>query len=239
VTTSRLTRRRLWLAVAVGLVVAVVAAGLAIATSEEPVDRPPCWAVLEAQRDLGPGPVTDGSPTIAVLGDSYSLGIGVSGPEAAWPAALGGRLGAEVFVDGVGGTGFTTRGFCPDDPITYGERVAADPPDAEIVVVQGSVNDALGGRPDDVGEAARELLGDLEGVPTVVVVGVPVIPAAEAAELRAIDAALLQAAEEAGRVHVPLVDAGIAILPDRVHPTLEGQQRIAELVAAAIGAAGA
>jgi lysophospholipase L1-like esterase len=37
---------------------------------------------------------------------------------------------------------------------------------------------------------------------------------------------------------VPLLDAGIPILPDRVHPTLAGHQRIAELVAAAIGATG-
>ena len=145
------------------------------------------------------------------------------------------RLGAEVVVLGVGGTGFTTRGFCPDNPVAYGERLAADPPDAEVVVVQGSVNDATGGRPEDVGAAADEVLEDLEDVPTVVVVGVPVIPAAEPDDLRTIDDALRAAAEDAGRAYVPLLDEDIAILPDRVHPTVEGQQRIAELVAAAIG----
>jgi hypothetical protein len=78
-----------------------------------------------------------------VLGDSYSLGIGVAGPEVAWPAALGERLGAEVVLGGVGGTGFTTRGFCPENPVLYGERVDADPPDAEVVVVHWD------GAPDD------------------------------------------------------------------------------------------
>jgi lysophospholipase L1-like esterase len=234
-----MTRLRLWTAMGIGLlVVAVVAVGVWSAAREDPEDVAPCWAVLEAERDLGPGPLTSGSPTIAVLGDSFSLGIGVAGPEEAWPAALGQRLGAEVVVDGVGGTGFTTRGFCPENPVAYGERVDADPPDAEVVVVQGSVNDALGGRPDEVGAAAEELLADLEDVRIVVVVGPAVIPAAETAELQVIDAGLRAAAEDAGRPYVPLLDAGIEILPDRVHPTVAGQQRIGELVAAAIETAG-
>ena len=234
-----MTRLHLWTAAGVGLlVVAVVALGVWRSAPEEPEAAAPCWAVLEAERDLGPGPLTSGSPTIAVLGDSFSLGIGVGGPGVAWPAVLGERLGAEVVVDGVGGTGFTTRGFCPENPVAYGERVDADPPDAEVVVVQGSVNDALGGSPEDVGAAAEDVLRDLEGVPTVVVVGPPVIPAAETADLRVIDAALREATADAGRVYVPLLDADIAILPDRVHPTLAGQQRIAELVAAAIATTG-
>jgi lysophospholipase L1-like esterase len=233
-----MTPRRLWVALGITLLV-VSGVGLWIAAApEEPADAAPCWAVLEAERDLGPGPLTSGSPTIAVLGDSYSLGIGVAGPGVAWPAALGERLGAEVIVDGVGGTGFTTRGFCPENPVLYGERLDADPPDAEVVVVQGSVNDATGGRPEDVGAAAEDVLRDLEGVPTVVVMGPAVIPAAETADLRVIDAALRAAAADAGRAYVPLLDAGIPILPDRVHPTLAGHQRIAELVAAAIGATG-
>ena len=235
-----MTRVHLWTAAGAALVVvgAVVALVVSGSPPEEPEAAAPCWAVLEAQRDLGPGPVTSGSPTVVVLGDSFSLGIGVAGPEVAWPAALGERLGAEVVVDGVGGTGFTTRGFCPQSPVLYGERVDADPPDAEVVVVQGSVNDATGGRPEDVGAAAEDVLEDLEDVPTVVVVGPPVIPAAETADIRVIDAALREAAADAGRVYVPLLDAGIPISPDRVHPTLEGHQRIAELVADEIREAG-
>ena len=233
-----MTGWRLWAAVGAALLV-VLAVGLwTVAEPEEREDEAACWAIDEAERDLGSGPLTSGDPTIVVVGDSYTLGTGLAGPEVAWPAALGGRLGAEVVVDGVGGTGFTTRGWCPDDAITYGERVHARPPDAQVVVVQGSVNDALGGRPGDVGEAAAALLTDLEDVPTVVVVGPPVIPAASATDIGAIDAGLRGAAEAAGRVYVPLLDAGIAILPDRAHPTLEGQQRIGELVAAAIETAG-
>ena len=233
-----MTGRRLWVALGITLLVVVAGGVWFVAAQEEPVDVPPCWAVLEAERELGPDPLTSGSPTVAVLGDSYSVGVGVAGPEVAWPAALGERLDAEVVVDGVGGTGFTTRGFCPENPVAYGERVDDDPPEAEVVVVQGSVNDALGGRPEDVGAAAEAVLRDLEGVPTVVVVGPAAIPAAETADLRIIDAALREAAADAGRVYVPLLDAGIPILPDRVHPTLVGHEPIAELVAAAIGTTG-
>ena len=234
-----MTRQQLWTAAGAGLLVVVAVVALGVSRSrEEPELTAPCWAVAEAERDLGPRPLTSGSPTIVVLGDSYSLGIGVAGPGVAYPAALGERLGAEVVVDGVGGTGFTTRGFCPQSPVLYGERVDADPPDAEVVVVQGSVNDATGGRPEDVGAAAEDVLRDLEDVPTVVVVGPAVIPATEMEDLRVIDAALREAAADAGRVYVPLLDAGIPILPDRVHPTLAGHQRIGELVAAAIGTTG-
>ena len=233
-----MTRLRLWTAAGVGLLVLAVVAVVVAGSAPEADEVAPCWAALEAERELGPGPLTSGSPAIVVLGDSFSLGVGLAGPRVAWPAALGERLGAEVVVDGVGGTGFTTRGFCPENPVAYGERVDADPPDAEVVVVQGSVNDALGGSPEDVGAAAEDVLRDLEGVPTVVVVGPAVIPAAETADLRVIDAALREATADAGRVYVPLLDADIAILPDRVHPTLAGQQRIAELVAAAIATTG-
>lgn len=233
-----MTGPRLYIAAGITLlVVGGVAVGVAVSRlGEEPVE---CWAVADAERALGPGPLTSGSPTITALGDSFSLGVGVSGPQEAWPAVLGGQLGAEVVVDGVGATGLTTRGFCPESPITYGERVDRDPPEGEVVVLQGSVNDATGGDPDEVGEAARDLLADLEDVPTVVVVGVPVIPAAELAALRTIDEALRAAAADAGRAYVPLLDEDIEILPDRVHPTVEGQQRIGELVAAAVEAGGA
>jgi len=232
-----MTRPRLWIAAGITLLV-IVAAAVGTAVWRDGEDAAACWAVVDAEKALGPGPVTSGSPTITALGDSYSLGVGVAGPEEAWPAVLGRRLGAEVVVDGVGATGLTTRGFCPESPVSYGERVDADPPDAEVVVVQGSVNDALGGLPDEVAGAAGDLLADLEDVPTVVVVGVPVIPAAEMGDLRAIDDALRAAAEDAGRAYVPLLDEGIEILPDRVHPTVPGQQRIGELVAAAVEAGG-
>lgn len=233
-----MTRGRLWLAAGVALAV-LVAAGVGVAVWLGRDDSPSnCAPLLDAREQLMSEPFTSGDRTIDVLGDSYTQGAGLLGPQAAWPSALAMQLEAEVAVDGVGATGFTTRGFCVDEPVAYGERVSTDPPEADTVVVQGGVNDALSGRPEEVAAAAEDLLDSLEDVPTVVVVGPPRIPAAEPARVEAVDAALRQATEQAGRVYVPLLDAGIELLDDQVHPTGSGQWRIAELVAAAIASTG-
>lgn len=232
-----MSRQRPWIAAGVALLV-VGAASLGVAAGAGRDDAEDCGPAIDARERQLADPVTSGSPTITALGDSYTQGTGLSGLEVAWPTALGERLGAEVVVDGVGATGFTTPGFCPTAPLRYGQRLESDPPDADVVVVQGGVNDSLLGTPDEVGEAAADVLDQLEDVPTVVVVGPPGVPAADAAEIAAIDAALREATDEAGRVYVPLLGAGIDLLDDDVHPTEAGQQRIAELVAAAVETAG-
>ncbi|MGY2127016.1 SGNH/GDSL hydrolase family protein [Blastococcus sp. SYSU DS0617] len=235
-----MTRQRPWIAAGAALLV-VGAASLGVAdgaaredAGESREDAGECGPAIEAREQRLAEPVTSGSPTITVLGDSYTRGTGLSGPEVAWPTALGERLGAEVVVDGVGATGYTTPGFCMTAPFRYGQRLDSDPPEGDVVVVQGSVNDSLLGTPDEVGAAAADVLEQLEDVPTVVVVGPPRVPAADEAELAVIDAALREATDEAGRVYVPLMDADIELLDDDLHPTEAGQQRIAELVAAAI-----
>ena len=231
-----MTRFRLWLAVGAGLV-AVVAVGLMVAFWPDPEFPGDCDEALELRNRQLTEPLTDGDRTIAVLGDSYSQGQGLSGPEEAWPTVLGERLGAEVVLDGVGSTGFTTAGLCAPAEVRFAQRLDADPPDADVVVVQGGVNDAILGRPDQVADAAEDLLSELEDVPLVVVVGPPRVPGAEPSDISTVDAALRQATEDAGRLYVPLLDAGIELLDDRLHPTVPGQQRIAELVSAAIGTA--
>lgn len=230
-----MARERLPLVAAIAL--AVLAAGIGLAVwlgREDPAD---CASTLETRDRQMSEPIDGG--TVAVLGDSYTQGTGLAGPDMAWPAALEQRTGVQVVVDGVGSTGFTTRGFCTGAEVTYGERLDDDWTQAEVVVVQGGVNDALSGRPGEVAASAGDLLAELEDVPTVVVVGPPAVPAAEPADVRAVDAALRQAADDAGRVYVPLVDEAVALLPDQIHPTEVGHQRIAELVATAIGSAGA
>jgi lysophospholipase L1-like esterase len=246
-----MTRQRLWIAVVLGVTV-LVAAGLAVVATagsgtagianpadgntarherDIPGDCDQAWVLRDRQLTE---PLTHGDRTIAVLGDSYSQGTGLSGPEVAWPAVLGDRLGAEVVLDGVGSTGFTTSGYCAPAKISFGERLAADPPHADVVVVQGGINDAILGRPDEVTEAAGDLLAELEDTDVVVVVGPAPVPAADPAAVATVDAALRAATDEAGRTYVPLIGAGVEIGLDRLHPTVAGQQRIAELVAAAI-----
>lgn len=177
-----------------------------------------------------------GSRDVLVIGDSYSQGTGAGGPAGGWPATLAELAGATVTVDGVGGTGYTTAGFCPGEPITYADRLAdRDVSDDTTVILQGGVNDGLAGDPGDVEARAEATLDEAEGAELVVVVGPPTIPALDAAVLGTIDQGLAAAAGARGAVYVSLLAAGIPISQDGVHPTPEGQVQIAQLVAAALG----
>src|SRR5690242_10402098 len=107
-----MTRQRLWIAVALGVAVLVAAVLAVVATgghgnagtgttARDERDFPgDCDEALVLRNRQLTEPLTRGDPVIAVLGDSYSQGTGLSGPEVAWPAVLGERLGAEVVLDG-------------------------------------------------------------------------------------------------------------------------------------------
>jgi lysophospholipase L1-like esterase len=179
-------------------------------------------------------PVTPGAPgLVVVLGDSYSQGAGLrGGPSAAFPALVARATGRTVHLDGFGSTGFTTRGFCVDRPVTYGERLTADQLLAlrpSAVVVEGGVNDARHGRPAAVGAAAADLLRRLAAVPQVVVVG-PADVRADRRQLAAVDDALAADAAAAGRPYLDLRRVRLPLQPDGVHPTREGQRAIAALL---------
>lgn len=177
-----------------------------------------------------------GSRTVLVIGDSYTQGTGIGGPDLAWSAQLAGLAGATVTVDGMSSTGYTTAGFCSGEPFTYGDRLAEhDLADDTTLVVQGSVNDGLAGEPDDVRSRADALLDEAEGAARVVVVGPPAIPALDAAVLATIDQGLAAAAQAHDAVYLSLLGQDIPITDDGVHPTAEGQARIAGLVAGALG----
>ena len=179
-------------------------------------------------------PVTPGAPgLVVVIGDSYSQGAGLPrGPAVAFPALVARATGRTVHLDGFGSTGFTTRGFCADRPVTYGERLTADHLLAlrpTAVIVEGGVNDARHGRPAAVGAAAADLLRRLAAVPEVVVVG-PAGVRADPRQLDTVDGALAADSAAAGRPYVDLRQVRLPLQPDGVHPTREGQEAIAALL---------
>lgn len=179
-------------------------------------------------------PVPAGAPgLVVVLGDSYSQGAGLpGGPADAFPALLAHRTGRTVHLDGFGSTGFTTRGFCADRPVTYGDRLTADHLLAlrpAVVIVEGGVNDARNGRPAGVGAAAADLLRRLAAVPQVVVVG-PADVRSAPHRLDTVDDALAADALAAGRPYVDLRKVRLPLQRDGVHPTREGQAAIAALL---------
>jgi len=196
-----------------------------------------CVVAQAARDNLLRGPFEGGgSLQILVVGDSYTQGTGVGGPGGTWSAQLAGLADATVTVDGMSSTGYTTAGFCPGDPFTYGDRLAEhDVADDTTLVVQGSVNDGLTGDPADVESSSDAALDEAGDAARIVVVGPPRIPALDAAVVETIDRDLAAAADAHDAVYVSLLAEDIPITDDGVHPTADGQARIALLVAAALG----
>lgn len=176
--------------------------------------------------------MTDGSPTVAVLGDSYSSGFGLQHPKEAWPTQLGRTEHWRVFVDGVAGTGMTNRGLC-DQP--FASRV----PEmlsyrARRVIVEVGLNDTASSAAA-VQQATSAVLARLAAVPQVDVVGPPPVPAKALADLQRTDAALSTATQQAGRHYIGALGWQLPYLPDGVHLTPIGHQQFAQLVALALG----
>ncbi len=220
-----------------GLAVLLVAAGIGgYLVWQDRQDPPLCVAAESARDELLRRPYERGnSQEILVIGDSYTQGSGIGGPDLAWSAQLAELADATVTVDGMSSTGYTTAGFCSGEPFTYGDRLAErDLGDDTTLVVQGSVNDGLAGEPADVRSRADALLDEAEVAARVVVVGPPTIPALEPAVLDTIEQGLAAAAQAHDAVYVSLLGQDIPISDDRIHPTADGQARIALLVADAL-----
>ncbi|MGY1731883.1 SGNH/GDSL hydrolase family protein [Geodermatophilus sp. SYSU D01045] len=184
---------------------------------------------------------TPSSPVTVFLGDSYTVGEGGQG----YVEETAALLGWTAVPLGESGTGYVDASTRPGQA-PFGRRVpavAAASPD--VVVVQGSTNDA-----DEslaaVGEAARALYVDLaRTVPgaRVVVLGPlspPELSADAVAHLRDV---LAEAAADAG---LPFVDpvAGGWLVPsdglfaDGLHPNDAGYAQMATRLAEALRAAG-
>lgn len=208
------------MAVLVGLVSLLVSGGARGAEVEH-------CARLEAQSQLREHQVTGHGQRVVVIGDSYSVGLGLRRPELSWPSRLAGRV--QVF--GFSGSGFSAHASaCPG--VSYADRAPrAIRAGADLVVVEGGLNDF------DQPEAAvragfRTLMGELRGH-RVLVVGPPDAPSRlEAA--RKVDA-LLRAESARARVdYLPTSDHAFTYLSDRLHLTPTGHRDFGALVAAAV-----
>lgn len=102
---------------------------------------------LAAADTLQPA-TTGNSLTVQVIGDSYSVN-GVNGPSGGttyrtdqnWVFRMARRLGvSDVWNDGVGGTGVAANNSGGDDK--YGDRSSRWAATADLVIVEGSINDS-------------------------------------------------------------------------------------------------
>jgi acyl-CoA thioesterase-1 len=171
--------------------------------------------------------VTGHGGRVVVIGDSYSVGLGLRDPEASWPSRLPGR----VHVFGFSGSGFSKhaslcRGVAYDVRAPRAVRSSAD-----LVVVEGGLNDH--DQPEsDVRAGFRTLMRELHGK-QVLVVGPPDAPV-RARGAERIDAILAEESARAGVRYLSMTGHRFSYLDDRLHLTPAGHREFGDVVAAAV-----
>lgn len=164
---------------------------------------------------------------VTVIGDSWTVGLGLTDLSASWPSELPGR----VSVAGFSGSGFS-RGasHCGDHAFATRTDAARD---ADLVVVAGGLND-YDQPAADIRTGFRSLLAGLTGR-AVVVVG-PASAPSRAGFVERVDATLAALCEEHDVPYVATSDWELSYLPDRLHLSPGGHavfgRRVAEELAA-------
>lgn len=213
-------------AAVVALLSAFVAAGYVVdrAQSEDPTTCERYTTESGVRQQIVNGAGT--GPRIAVIGDSYSVGLQLDHVGTSWPS----RLPGEVHVYGFSGSGFAEKSS-PCGPVSYADRAGrALRSDPQLVVVQGGLNDY--DQPDAaVNDGVRRLLTALEGH-QVVLVGPPDAPARPAAAH--VDELLAASAADAGVPYIATSDVDFDYLEGGLHLTPEGHREFGELVAEAL-----
>lgn len=226
---SRRPSRRRWVGVALVAAVVVAATVALVARAGAGAERCEEFRAAADQRyeaTTAAARARSGSePLTLVIGDSYSVGLGVE-PAQAWPARLPGR----VVVDGFSGSGFSSDASeCGD--LSYASRAddtLREVGDFDLVVVEGGLND-FDQSPEQIEEGVRrlfEVLGDRD----VLVVGPPPAPSRSTA-VPVVDEQLARLTEELGGTYLSMVDGEFDYLPDRLHLTPDGHEEFGDTVA--------
>lgn len=174
---------------------------------------------------------TEGTRSVAVLGDSYTAGDGLKDKTRNWVHALGTEQGWSVEFDGIGMTGYLNGGYCGEDQ--FRERLADLVREVKprLLLVQGGLND-IEFRVEEVETAAYNLLTSIPAGPEVLAIGPVDAPGRDGEQ--EVDAALSTAAKAAGIEYVSALEWDLEFLADRVHLTESGHARYAANVASAL-----
>jgi acyl-CoA thioesterase I len=184
-------------------------------------------ARFSAQSQVRERLVTGAGRRIVVIGDSYSVGLGLRDPEASWPSRLPGR----THVFGFSGSGFSAHASSCGH-VAYADRASrAAHSGRGLVVVEGGLNDV--DRPvAEVRAGFRSLIRLLHGR-EVLVVGPPSAPVRTAGAAR-VDAILRQESARAGVRYLSVLSTSFSYLDDGLHLTPAGHRSFGTLVAGAI-----
>lgn len=171
---------------------------------------------------------------VVVIGDSWSVGLGLGRPAESWPSRLPGR----VHVAGFSGSGFSATASGCGREVAFAERAAgAVAVGPDLVVVQGGLNDF---DQDDAAIRAgfarlMQVLHPSEAAYRVVVVG-PAAAPARAARVPRVDQLLGWLAAANDVQYVGTRDLQLPYLPDGLHLTAEGHRLFGDAVAERISA---
>lgn len=168
--------------------------------------------------------VSGSGARVVVIGDSWSAGLGLDRAATSWPS----RLAGSVHVAGFSGSGFS-RGASTCPGVSFADRAAAAlRGGADLVVVEGGLNDV--DQPDaDIRSGFARLMRTLEGH-RVVVVG-PAAAPSRAAGVPRVDALLAALSHRYGVAYVRSTGVDLTYLDDRLHLTPAGHQVFGDFVA--------
>ncbi|ABL83333.1 MULTISPECIES: SGNH/GDSL hydrolase family protein [unclassified Nocardioides] len=168
--------------------------------------------------------VSGSGDRVVVIGDSWSAGLGLDRPAASWPS----RLPGAVHVAGFSGSGFSVHASACAG-VSFADRApAALRGGADLVVVEGGLNDY--DRPDsEIRAGFARLMTALDGQ-RVVVVG-PASAPSRAAAVPHVDALLASLSDWYGVPYIRTSGLRLDYLGDRLHLTLAGHDAFGDYVA--------
>jgi acyl-CoA thioesterase I len=174
-------------------------------------------------------------PVILFLGTSLTAGYGLADPDLAYPGLIEKRIeeaGLPYTVVNAGVSGETSAGALRRLDWLLKQKV-------DVLVLETGANDALRGQPPEATRANVDaILTRAEAQsppPRLVILGMKAPPNLGSAYLNRFDAIYPDLARNHGAVLVPFLLEGVAGIPalnqaDGIHPTPDGQRKMAELV---------
>ena len=205
---------------------ALTATGVIAARANADLSKCQRFAAASVQRARM---VTGTGERVVVVGDSWSAGLGLDHPVQSWPSRLPGR----IHVAGFSGSGFSARASeC--GRVSFGTRApAALRGGADLVVIEGGLNDYDHSRAEIKAGFARVMTA-AAGYPTVVVG--PAAAPARAAQVPRVDRLLAHLSHKYAVAYVSTLDLDLPYLDDRLHMTPAGHRIFGDAVADRIAA---
>jgi acyl-CoA thioesterase-1 len=216
--------RRPLLVGAVVMAVVVAALTVALGVRAQSADVPRCER-FHADSMARAAVVQGSGERVVVIGDSWSVGLGLDRATSSWPT----RLSGEVHVAGFSGSGFSTHASgCAG--VSFADRAAgATRGGADLVVVEGGLNDY--DQPDaDIRAGFARLMRELRGK-RIIVVG-PAIAPSRARAVPRVDALLASLADRYDVRYISTTGLDLPYLDDRLHLTPAGHAQFGDYVAA-------